>query len=77
MTTYMGEADQALYEAERRKTYLGDGVYAEFTRFGDIELVTERDEASSRHIVVLGPREWAALKKFIAEREAAQMGVAT
>jgi hypothetical protein len=43
--------------------YLGDGVYAELTGFGEVKLWTERAEGT--HWMVLGPGELTALLRFV------------
>lgn len=47
-----------------RKTYLGDGAYAEMNRFGELILTTE-DGLSIQNRVVLGYTEYSALLAFV------------
>jgi hypothetical protein len=46
-----------------RKTYLGDGAYAEINGWGELTISAPR--GSSEHYVVLGPNEYAALLAFV------------
>lgn len=46
------------------KDYLGDGVYAEFDRFGDIILTTENGIATTNRIV-LEPEVWLKLVQYV------------
>ena len=47
-----------------RKTYLGDGAYAEFDRYGDLVLTTENGISVTNRIV-LGGVEYQALVDFV------------
>jgi hypothetical protein len=58
---------RGLDHAPRVKTYLGDGVYAEVDKFGDLVLTTENG-VSAQHRVVLGPNEWVALNRFVGKQ---------
>ena len=47
-----------------RKTYLGDGAYAELDQYGDLILTTE-DGISITNRIVLGGAEYQALVDFV------------
>jgi hypothetical protein len=54
------------------KTYLGDGVYAELTPFGEIVLTTE-DGISATNTIVLDSQVLLAFERWIAKlKEQAQ-----
>jgi hypothetical protein len=52
------------------KRYLGDGVYVEFTGYGEVKLWTEREDGT--HWMVLGPGELTALLRFVEEIQRAE-----
>ena len=49
--------------------YLGDGVYAGRTAWGDIEVFTS-DGIARRNRIVFEPETWAALMRFAGRRAA-------
>jgi hypothetical protein len=54
-----------------KKTYLGDGAYAELAH-GELILTTENG-VSVQNRIVLGAEEWGALVRFVAEAIQASM----
>lgn len=60
------------------KTYLGDSVYAEINKYGQVVLTTENDDHGPSNTIFLEPEVWAELVSFVghaiatrAEREPA------
>lgn len=48
------------------KTYIGDGVYAEIDKFGNIRLTTENSyDDDPRNVIVLERQVWQALLTLI------------
>ena len=51
------------------KRYLGDSVYVEIDRAGDLVLTTENDEGPPSNSITLEPEVYAALIAYISAQE--------
>ncbi len=47
------------------KQYLGDSVYAEWNRYGQIVLTTENGDGPPSNTIVLEPEVYAALVEYV------------